>query len=356
MEYSINDYLKYYKDYSFHQEKFNDVDNVLLSMLPYVNMDFIFETKNKVTLKEAANMYFNHYTEEEIENNVLAVRRGIYTLKNMSNCKRYQNLKLYNYVYTVNDETQFGALTIKLPDGTLYIAFEGTDSNVVGWKEDFQMLYMFPVPAQKLAIDYLNNNVKFNNRRVIVGGHSKGGNLALVASMYSKPLIKKKIIKVYNNDGPGLREQEFNSNEYKNLLPKLKHIIPKESFIGLLLNHDLNYFVVDSSAKGFLQHDALTWRCYGSHFIEADLNKITEKRNQSLQKWLQNYDQNERKKIVEALFYAFEKCQITNFKDVKNIKIDEILKVIMNLKNVDEETRKILFKTIKELFQLFKNK
>ena len=174
--------------------------------------------------------------------------------------------------------------------------------------------------------------------------------------MYAKSSIKKKIIKVYSNDGLGLREQEFNSKEYKNILPKFQHIIPRDSLVGLLLHHDDNYIVIDSSARGLFQHDATSWLCYGGYFIKADLNKATKKRENSLQKWLQNYDKSEKEKIVESMFLIFKKCDIKDLKELRKFKLEEIFKIIKSLKNIDEETRKVLFKTIKELFMLFRNK
>ena len=51
-------------------------------------------------------------------------------------------------MYIVNSEMQFGALTMKLPDKSTFIAFAGTDSSIVGWEEDFKMAYMYPGAGQ----------------------------------------------------------------------------------------------------------------------------------------------------------------------------------------------------------------
>ena len=42
-------------------------------------------------------------------------------------------------------------MTFILPDGSSYVAFRGTDSTIVGWKEDFNMTFLNPVPAQEEA-------------------------------------------------------------------------------------------------------------------------------------------------------------------------------------------------------------
>ena len=67
---------------------------------------------------------------------------------------------MYNYKYIWDTDTQFGAVCFKVKKKFIYVAFEGTDNLLSGWKEDFQMAYEFPVPSQKLAVKYLNENIK----------------------------------------------------------------------------------------------------------------------------------------------------------------------------------------------------
>lgn len=355
MHYSIDDYLKYYKNFTFKEEPFNDVDNVLLSLISYVNLDKVFKDNDKLTIEQASNLFWRTTNEKEVNNEITSVRKGAYLIRELAKTPRFKNLIMYNFKYQVDKNTQFGAVTIDLLDGTIYISYRGTDSYVIGWKEDFEMSYIFPVQAQTLAIKYINETVKFSNKKVIVGGHSKGGNLALIAAMYAKHYIKKRIIKVYSNDGLGLRDKEFNSQEYKKITPKFKHIIPRESLVGVLYSHDSNYIVIDSSARGVFQHDATTWKCYGSHFIKADLTLATKKREDSLYKWLKNYSDTEKKQIIDSMYSVFKKLGIEDLKELKMAKFVQILKMIVSLKNIDEETKKILFKTIKELHAQFRN-
>ena len=57
-------------------------------------------------------------------------------------------MKLNCYINLVEKEweTQFSAITFILDDGTLFLAFRGTDETIVGWKEDFNMAFLNPVP------------------------------------------------------------------------------------------------------------------------------------------------------------------------------------------------------------------
>ena len=51
-------------------------------------------------------------------------------------------------------QTQFSAITVKLEEDHYCVAYRGTDNTLIGWKEDFNMGFVCPVPGQKLAVDY----------------------------------------------------------------------------------------------------------------------------------------------------------------------------------------------------------
>ncbi len=47
----------------------------------------------------------------------------------------------YQSVFDETQEIQFAAVTMQLPDGSLFLAFRGTDSSIIGWKEDMKLTY-----------------------------------------------------------------------------------------------------------------------------------------------------------------------------------------------------------------------
>ena len=127
------------------------------------------------------------------------------------------------------------------------------------------MSYEYPVTAHKYAIDYINKYFRFSTKKIILGGHSKGGNLALVAALECKKSIYRRIINVYSNDGQGLRKEEANSKRYKDLEYKYIHICPYNSIVGLLLYHNMYYISVDADRKPGASHSAISWQ------VEYDL-------------------------------------------------------------------------------------
>ena len=100
---------------------------------------------------------------------------------------RYANVRLGAVVEHINqgEQTQFAAATFQLPDGhkrrkptykgTLVISFRGTDDSLIGWKEDFNMAFQYPVPAQRSASAYLDMVARLWEGPIILVGHSKGG-------------------------------------------------------------------------------------------------------------------------------------------------------------------------------------
>jgi hypothetical protein len=277
----------------------------------------------------------------------MAIRNCISLLDILRTKKRYKDLLVYNYAYIGNDIQQFSAINIEINSKLIYVSFEGTDQLISGWEEDFKMSYKFPVDAQRKAIEYLNKHFIFNNCKLIIGGHSKGGNLALISSMYSNFFVSYKIKEIYSYDGPGLRKEQFESNRYKKIENKFKHIIPNYSIIGLLLRHSNNYIVVKSNRIGLLAHDAENWQVNDTDFVKVELSKFSKILDQGLLRWLDSYDDYQREKFVVEVFSMFKRTNITSLTDIMD-NYELLLKIIKDVSNVD----KVVSKMLKELVDI----
>ncbi|MCI9434380.1 MAG: DUF2974 domain-containing protein [Bacilli bacterium] len=351
---NIFNYISNYGNLSFLQVPFNDVDNLIFSSLVYV--DFSTDTDvNNLTINKISEIYFKNHTNSQIIKNIIAVKTGIKVLNLIKDTVRYKDLVISNYEYVSSNDTQFCAMIIKINEDTNYIAFEGTDHLISGWKEDFELAYKFPVKAQELAIDYLNKNIKLSSKNIIVGGHSKGGNLALVASMYCKFWKRKKIIKIYNNDGPGLRKEQIGSKQYRIIEKRLMHIIPNYSFIGLLLRHGNNYKVVYSYEKGLFAHNLANWKVEGTKLVSAKLSFLSQELDHGIIKWLDKYNDEERKNFVEALFDICNRAGINNLLDYKDDKFNSTIKFIKETKNLDSNTKSMIIDLFKFLIKYCTN-
>ena len=340
----INTYIKEYGDKTFNEEKFNEIDNVILSSVVYLNFDGIVpKNKKSISLCEAGNIFLYKYNYFDVSKLGIAQKVSYKILKQIVNTKRYKDIQMYNYKYIWDTDTQFGAVCFKVKKKFIYVAFEGTDNLLSGWKEDFQMAYEFPVPSQKLAVKYLNENIKLFDKNIIVGGHSKGGNLALVSSMYCKNRINKKIKQIYSNDGPGLKKEQIESENYSKIRDRLIHLVPNYSYVGVLLRND-KFTVIKTNRKDFMAHAVSSWQVNENEFIRENLSLISDSFRNSLLKWLDEHDLNQREKMISTVFKTLEESGIKNLNDFFNLK--NSITVIRNINNIDDETKKLVISLI----------
>ena len=350
---SIFDYINKYGCYTFEEMEFNVVDNFIFSALAYSDLgDYVSGNRlDKRTISEVGKAFFKDFDKKQ--KNITAVRVGIKVLREVMSTRRYGNLYLYNYSYIGDDRQQFCALTIEINKKLVYVSYEGTDALISGWHEDFEMSYKFPVLSHRRAIDYLNRHFLFNNKDIILGGHSKGGNLALVAGMYANFWVKDRIIKIYMNDSPGLRKKEIESKYYKSVEHKIVSIIPNYSIVGLLFRHSNNFRVIKSNKKGVYAHDMATWIVKDKDILEVQLSSFSKYLDDAMIRWLDRYNDLEREKFTESLFMVFDRASVTSLDDVLNNK-KLILKLIVETKDIDKRTKKMLKEFVYMLFSYFK--
>lgn len=329
------DYVSYYGDNTFKDKEFNEVDNIIFSMISYIDFSDIVSSdeKNKITISEASELYHKKYTNRQINNNITAIREASKLLKLLAKSKRFKDVKLFNYLYIGDDSSQFSAVTCEINKKLYYVSFEGTDKLLSGWEEDCKMAYNFPVRAHVYAKKYLD---KFTMKpvKLIVGGHSKGGNLALVSSMYSNYFVKKKIIKIYSNDGQGLRKAQIESKYYQKIKSRYIHIIPNSSIVGLLLRHDNDYIVVKSNMPGLVSHDAASWQISYDHFEKTKLSRFSKVFDEGFSSWLDKYDDEKRKLFVREVFNIFYSNNLKTLNDIK-LKKELLTKLIDKSKEVN---------------------
>ena len=353
---TIYNYLKEYGKYTFLEKEFNEVDNVILSLLSYIDFYNIVPSIDcgSITIEEASKVFFRKHNKKDIDKNIISVRDACYLFKEVANTNRFKELELLNYEYQVSFDSQFGALCIMLPNKEMYVSFEGTDSNISGWEEDFMLSYKFPVKSHKIAIEYLNMISPLFGPRMYVGGHSKGGNLALIAAMYCKGRVFRKIKHVYSNDGPGLRLKELRSVRYKKVSSKFTHIVPEESFIGMLYHSYDSYKVIKSTKKGLFQHNAINWVIEEDHFKSGELTPSSIRIREAMIRWLDKLDDERKEEFTKVLFSVLKKAEINDLVEIKKAKISNMLRIIKEMKNVSRENKNLLTTTLKDLYNEWK--
>ena len=347
---SLADYFKWRGDIPFDRVPLNEIDSLIFTQLCYIPFKGIVSSSfedDGITIKQ--------FYEEHIENNKNLSKMGaliptdkIWILvKYAAKSPRFESVRMRGYVREIDNtsEKQFCAMCFDMPDNTTYICFCGTDDTIVGWKENFNMALFTPIPAQNDAVTYLNKFSENNERKIYVGGHSKGGNLAIYSSFMANEKVRNSIISVHNFDGPGFR-YDFLREARKNLeiAKKITNFMPDSTIIGAIFDTIGTRIYVRSRANGVQQHDLFSW------YLQPPCNFMTVEAlatssiqfHNTLERWVANMTDREKVEFVDA-FYKL--CKANDSDTLTDI-ISNKAKFVKALFKVDEKSKKVLWKVM----------
>jgi hypothetical protein len=346
----ILDYIKWRGDLTFDQSELNNVDNLILTRLAYIDYD---DLKNGAELlSTVSKRYLSDETKMDI--GLFLTEDSINLLESIKSAPRFNQLLVKDFVNIIDEshEVQFSAVTFEINKREAYVAFRGTDDSIVGWKEDFNMTFMDVVPAQQKALEYLQEVMKKNRyKKVYVGGHSKGGNLAVYAAINLDKKLKKRIETVYNNDGPGFKKSIIGRQEYIEIQDRIITLVPQSSIVGLLLEHEEDLKIIESSKKGIMQHDGFSWEVMGNDFVylsEIDDDGVFF--NLTAKRTLKKMTEEQRETFGNILF---DIIAATESKTLTDLSVDSLKKLIAINKRyyqLDEESRKFFDEIITIFF------
>lgn len=352
---TILDYLKEYRDYTLEEKPFSDVDSLVLSQFAYLKFDGMVpalgENKPMVTIYDLVNheSYDHLYADERYREDNMALFLGVYR------SKRFGGLKIGNYVNRIEleRETQFSAVTFRLSNGIFYAAFRGTDENIVGWKEDLNLAFSEPVPGQLMSVEYLEKTAESIPGEFYVGGHSKGGNLAVYSAMNCKPEVRQRIMKIYDHDGPGFRPEVKQKSAYQEIESRIHKTVPRSSLVGMLLYTDGAYQVVESKTIGVAQHNPYTWLVDGDRFhIVEEIRAGRRFMDDALNEWILSLSQEQMHTFVDTFYQIVLASETDNLIDFTENWFRSLQKIGAALKEVDSQTAKMIIQIMKMLFEI----
>ena len=307
---NLLDYLAWRGDLTLEQDPFNSIDALILSCLSYVNFDKVVPSKGRrrVTIETASEKFFAIHSEEELAQDKSFINFAPAMLKALGKSERFKGAYLQYYAddTDISRQIQFAAIEIVTSDGISFISFRGTDDTVVGWKEDFNLSFM-TVPAEDEAALYLKKIMKGRLDKIRLGGHSKGGHLALYAAVTASSDISDRIERIYNFDGPGFNHEAMQTENFRHIQPKIVKVIPQTSIIGRLLENTTEPMVIRSTELGIMQHDPMSWQMEGKNFetcLSTDM--ISDLFDETMTGWLSEMTFEDRKVFVDELFSVFE--------------------------------------------------
>jgi len=356
---NILDYIEWRGDLSFDRSPLCEIDAIIFSQLSYINYTGIIPTefqKNGITLKEALNRFRNgpdFETRKHVGSMINPLTVKLLQLAGES--ERFGSLCVSGYVDKLdyNKEEQYSSITFSNGEWN-FIAYRGTDDTILGWKENCNMAYEDVVPAQKDALLYLEDCAKSLKGKIITGGHSKGGNLALYASVNASPKTKKRLVAIYNNDGPGFSEGFFKRADFLEIKGREHTFVPELSIVGMLFNHAPGYTIVKSCERNMVdQHDPFGWQVKGCHFEE-----LPERSEQSrfaaatVNELLAKVDREEKALFIETVFGLLNDTNAKTNTELSQDKMENMAKILKAASKLDAKTRDCVLKTMQVLIKI----
>lgn len=356
MSFSIIEYVLFNANKSFDELPFNNVDALIFAQLSYLDYTGIVED----TRSESKGVYLHEISEHENFSGIFVLPRTVENNTKLFNAVAYSRrygkvrAKFYEDIFENDSDTQFCGMAFVLPGNLNVISFRGTDSTILGWKENCNMLYKYPVSSQEISVAYVDKVIPLLRGKVIVTGHSKGGNLAIYSSVYCKKENKKKITKIVSFDSPGFTEEFVNDPKYLATLPKISKFVPEESMVGMLLTDKSTYQVVKSDGIGFYQHDPFMWKIDGISFVPSTKIVMRAKIiDTTFNDWVFGFEPQQREQFLEAMFLLIKRTNETNAPTFRQWMENLLLNLPLALdalKGISADDRALILKVTKQFF------
>lgn len=346
---NILDYLDWRGDLTLAQTPFCDVDALVLSRFSYLPLDGVVPERfsdGSMRLSEAAARLLT-LLHDPADGRTVRLRDDEPLLRRMGESARFGAARLTGFVnrFDPEEEKQFSAVTLLLPDDTVFIAYRGTDGTLVGWKEDFNMSFSDAVPAQRDAAAYLAEAASAFPGGIRLGGHSKGGNLAVYAAAFGGQAVQDRILSVCNNDGPGFTEETAAKGDFTRVIGRVRTYLPQSSVVGMLLEHEEHYTVVHSTNVGILQHDPYSWEVLGAGFVTVEsVTGSSQFIDRTLKDWVKTMPPEKREKMIDGVFAILGASDARTFREILTGK--NAAAVWKAYGNLDEDTKKLLLEAL----------
>lgn len=359
---TIVQYVEQYGDQDFMRLPLNEVDSLVLSTLTYMDFRataFVNRSDFHCTMREAESLAHADVLGSQMWDKV----NGRKLMATTARSRRFGDLVMHDFELKIDPDEgkQFMAITFSLAtiNGPAeYIAFRGTDDTFAGWREDFELAYSRTLPSQLEAVAYTKRIANlYPDTALMLGGHSKGGNLAVYAGLKSEPDIKQRTVAIYDHDGPGFLENTFTALERKQMVAKIHKSVPESSIVGLLLEtHYDKYTVVKSNAHSIFQHDPLSWLVDGCSFVVAEqVNDLSKYTNRTILQWINNVDMTKRRQFVNALYEILLSTGATTFSELSQYIRHNFRGMYSQIRNVDPDVKELVGQTLSVLLKASTN-
>jgi hypothetical protein len=358
----IFDYINWRGDLSFQAAPFNPVDNIILTHIAYFPFDRIVpgpEENRGLSIGEAAKKIAAILKRKPAAfDEALVFRDDPALMAALGSSRRYGNLELRGYVNQIDREAekQFSALCILGCGDSSLVSYRGTDNTIVGWKEDFNMSFSDAVPAQLEAVSYLEKTAPRIRGPLCLGGHSKGGNLAVYAAAFCGKKIRRRIRAVYSNDAPGFNRRVLESPGFQEIKGRILSFVPQSSIVGMLFEQPRDYTVVKSSQTGLMQHDVFSWEVGRDDLVRMqETSQGSAFMSRTLRDWIDGLDREQLRRFTDVLYEILLSTETDTLPKLGNDWLKSASLMIRTYQGIDGAAKKLIAQTISALFKAARN-
>ena len=338
---NIKDYIQWMGDVPLQATGLRDADAMVLCCLSYFDLSPLFSGEETPQLRNylpildrgEAKVHITGNDENHLELMTLAAAS-----------RRYGGLFLSDYVDVLNQEppVQFSCVCFHDDSGLSFLAYRGTDNSIAGWKEDF-MFSFTRTEAQELALAYACAHI-CPDRKWYLGGHSKGGNLALYAACLLEDALWDSVERVFLLDGPGLCPEVMDPSRIERIDRKTRRIIPRFSIVGKLLEPKItDTSIVRSSGFGVSQHSMLTWGIdHGELALAQENDTMSLWINEKIRGWSDEIPPENRALCIDELFDALSAGGAQTVNEIKLFGPDGMDAILRRLHESSDVTKQTL--------------
>lgn len=348
---NLIDYIKEHKDLDVIESPFNIIDALILTNLIYLPQPS--DEGIQFARPASCNKFIKNFLDcEPLYNRCVLPKQDKEFAETLYNTKRFKSILISKLITNISEakEEQFKAATFITIKGNIFISYCGTDITLVGWKENLNMSFEKATHGQEQAVKYLENVAKeFPEGKIFLGGHSKGGNLAMYAAIFASPEIQKRIELVFNFDGPGFTKEVLDTKNYQRVRNKIVSIVPYHSLVGMVFEHSDKIRIITSNGVGVLQHSPYTWKVKNGNFVYVkQLSKSSMNSHVIIRELINSLTYEERKELVDSIYQvATTNNKKKTTKDWGNNLIKILNEISSNYKTLSDEQKLLFNKTVK---------
>lgn len=348
---NLFDYIAWRGDLPFEASPLCEVDNFIFCMATYIDYNRIYNNYNpdvKLLLKDVSKEFCKIYDVKTVKQMGLVIPwENIRKLiDRMGKSQRFSDVEISDFTNEIDEERQmqFAAVTYHLNKDEMFVSFRGTDDTLVGWKEDLRLSYLNEIPAQRRSVEYLESVArKYPDKKIYVGGHSKGGNLAKYSCIWVDDDILERVCAIYNNDGPGFLPDVVSSERFARVESKVTNFVPQSSLVGQIFQHRGKRIIIKSKYKGVYQHNIFGWEIHGTSAVRVEkFTRSGEMNHEIFNVRINSMSVDERRGFADTFCSILDKTGVKSLRELTEAGFKSAAVMVRAYAELDKEQKQMM--------------